>query len=72
MTDSLLKDRSMLIVTRIIASMTILVGIISIAATLWLELRRDRWRTRLARNVESVLQDADWQRARNEDLKRAA
>jgi hypothetical protein len=62
----------MFILPRVVASTTMLVGVISIAATLFLEMRRDRRRSRLVRNVESVLHDADLPRTVAQDLKRAA
>jgi hypothetical protein len=50
----------------------LMVGILGIAATLWLEIRRDQRRQRLVSNIESVLKDADLPPKIDQDLKRAA
>jgi len=45
---------------------------IAIAATLWLDMRRDQRRRRLAQSIQSVLQDVDCRPERREDWKKAA
>jgi hypothetical protein len=47
-------------------------GVISIAATLWLELRREERRLRLVRKVESVLHEEDFCRPGEAYFKRVA
>jgi len=48
------------------------VGVISIAATLWFELRREERRLRLVRKVESALHEENVRRPGEEYFKRVA
>jgi hypothetical protein len=61
----------MLDIARLPFFAALLVGVIAIAAVLWLEARRDEQRRRLVKRLESVLND-EGVRAAEDQLKRAA
>jgi hypothetical protein len=50
----------------------LLLVVISIAATLWIEMRRDERRRRLVKNVQAVLSDDGFQPSGETRLKRVA
>ena len=62
----------MLSMPRILAFAAMLIGLVSVAATLWLELRRNERRRRLVRSIESVLVDEDFRRSEEKVFKRVA
>jgi len=62
----------MMAIPRVVAFAGLLVGVMSIAAALWLELRRDDRRRRLVRSVESILNDGEFDRSGEEHFKRVA
>jgi hypothetical protein len=62
----------MLDIARLPFFAALLVGVIAIAAVLWLEARRDEQRRRLVKRLESVLNDEGVRRAAEDQLKRAA
>ncbi|HUB77924.1 MAG TPA: hypothetical protein VMB03_03960 [Bryobacteraceae bacterium] len=47
-------------------------GVIAIAATLWIEMRRAERRSRLVKNVESIISDGDFRPEGEIRLKRVA
>lgn len=51
---------------------TLQIGVIGIAAVLWLESHREERRRRPIRNLQSVLDDDDLRRSKREHWKRAA
>jgi hypothetical protein len=62
----------MVAISRVVVFAALLVGVISMAAALWLELRRDERRRRLARNVQSILSAEDFYRSGEKHFKRVA
>jgi hypothetical protein len=62
----------MLAVARVLLAGTMELGVISIAATLWLELRRDDRRRRIVKTVEAVLNGDEGRPSGGTPLKRAA
>jgi hypothetical protein len=62
----------MLAVTRLLWFAALWIGVISIAAALWLEFHRDERRRRLVKNIQSVLSGQDVQAPAETRLDRAA
>jgi hypothetical protein len=62
----------MLAVTRLLLLAVLLIGVISIAATLWLEFHRDEKRRRRLKNVQSALNHQDVPPTEDTHFKRAA
>jgi hypothetical protein len=58
--------------SRFAPSITLFVGIFSIAATLLLEMRRERRRSRLVQSLEATLNNPEMQRSEKPGLQRAA
>ena len=62
----------MLAITRLPLFATLLVGVFTIAAVLWLEARRDERRRRLIKRLESLLGDGPSRGTGEDQLQRAA
>jgi len=62
----------MLDIARLPFFAALLVGVIAIAAVLWLEARRGEQRRRLVKRLESLLNDEGVRRAAEDQLERAA
>jgi len=62
----------MLPIVRLLLFAVMLLGVISIAATLWIDMRREQRRRRLVKNVQTVLSEGDLQRSEEIPLKRVA